>query len=140
MKRLFAILPIFLLLPSCSRDDAIKPIPYENPEITLSIPVGFPPLNSSVNGNKPTKFGVQLGEKLFHEKMFSANNTISCASCHQPSNAFSDNHAQALAIYDRVGLRNTPPVQNMAFMKFYNWDGNILQLEKQPLVPIITHE
>src|SRR5690606_37730263 len=73
-------------------------------------------------------------------KMFSANNTISCASCHQPSNAFSDNHAQALGIYDRVGLRNTPPVQNMAFMKFYNWDGNILQLEKQPLVPIITHE
>src|SRR5690606_14800404 len=35
---------------------------------------------------------------------------------------------------------NTPPIQNLAFMKFYNWDGNILQLEKQPLVPIITHE
>jgi len=140
MKRLFAILPIFLLLLSCSRDDVIEPIPYENPEIPLNIPAGFPSLNSSVNGNKPTKFGVQLGEKLFQEKMFSANNTISCASCHQPSNAFSDNHAQALGIYDRVGLRNTPPVQNMAFMKFYNWDGNILQLEKQPLVPIITHE
>ena len=26
------------------------------------------------------------------------------------------------------------------FMKFYNWDGSKLQLENQPLVPIITHE
>lgn len=25
-------------------------------------------------------------------------------------------------------------------MKFYNWDGSKLQLENQPLVPIITHE
>lgn len=25
-------------------------------------------------------------------------------------------------------------------MEFYNWDGNILELENQPLVPIITHE
>lgn len=65
---------------------------------------------------------------------------ISCASCHKPSHAFADDNAQAVGIYGRIGLRNTPPIQNMAFMKFYNWDGNILQLEKQPLVPIITHE
>lgn len=115
-------------------------MPYDNPEISLSIPLDFPPLNPSVDGNKPTKFGVELGEKLFNETMFSANNTISCASCHQQSKAFSDNNVQAVGIYDRVGLRNTPPIQNLAFMKFYNWDGNILQLEKQPLVPIIAHE
>jgi cytochrome c peroxidase len=47
---------------------------------------------------------------------------------------------QAVGIDDRVGFRNTPTLQNLAFMKFYNWDGNILELEKQPLVPIITHE
>src|SRR5690606_6722500 len=47
---------------------------------------------------------------------------------------------QAIGIYGRVGLRNTPPIQNLAFMKFYNWDGNKLTLESQPLVPIITHE
>ena len=54
--------------------------------------------------------------------------------------AFADDKAKAIGIDDRVGLRNTPPIQNMAFMQFYNWDGNILELEKQPLVPIITHE
>lgn len=141
MKKVFGALLIFyLLLASCNRDNVIELMPYDNSEIALDIPLDFPPLNPSIKGNKPTKFGVQLGEKLFQETMFSANNTISCASCHQRPNAFSDKNSKAVGIHDRVGLRNTPPIQNMAFMKYYNWDGNILQLEKQPLVPIIMHE
>lgn len=142
MKKVLALLSILWLLLSCNRDDTIAPmpLPLDNPEIPLHIPAGFPPLNGSVAGNRPTKYGVQLGEKLFHEKKFSGNNTISCASCHKQSNAFADNHAQAMGIHNRIGLRNTPPLQNLAFMHFYNWDGNILQLEKQPLVPIISHE
>lgn len=129
---------VLCLLLSCSRQRDVNP--FDNPELPLDIPVGFPALNSSVNTNRPTKYGVELGEKLFHERKLSANNTISCASCHNRSHAFADAHSQAIGIYGRKGLRNTPPLQNMAFMKFYNWDGNILQLEKQPLVPIITHE
>lgn len=140
MKKVYGVVSLFFLLLSCNRDVLVNPIPYNNPELPLHIPSGFPALNSSATSNMPTKYGVELGEKLFHEKKFSANNTISCASCHNKSNAFADNNIQAVGIYGRVGLRNTPPIQNMAFMKFYNWDGNILQLEKQPLVPIITHE
>ncbi|WP_245586356.1 cytochrome-c peroxidase [Olivibacter sitiensis] len=118
----------------------MEQIAYDNPEIPLNVPQGFPSLNTSVDKNKPTKYGVELGERLFHEKKFSGNNTISCASCHNQSSAFADNNVQAVGIYGRVGLRNTPPIQNLAFMKFYNWDGNKLTLENQPLVPIITHE
>ncbi|MBE8720323.1 cytochrome-c peroxidase [Sphingobacterium pedocola] len=140
MRQVLVIISFFLVLLSCSRDDVSEQIPYDNPEIPLGIPHGFPPLNGSVNGNKPTRYGAELGKKLFHEKRFSGNNTISCASCHNRSKAFADNNIQAIGINGRVGLRNTPPIQNLAFMKFYNWDGNILQLEKQPLVPIITHE
>ena len=140
MKSVFALFAVLSLLLSCSRDDGLQPIPLANPETPLDIPVGFPPLNGSVAANRPTKYGVQLGEKLFREKKLSGNNTISCASCHNQPDAFADSHAQAIGIDGRVGLRNTPPLQNLAFMQFYNWDGNILQLEKQPLVPIITHE
>src|SRR5690606_10305047 len=114
--------------------------PVDNPEIPLDIPDGFPPLNPAVLGNRPTKYGVELGEMLFHEKKFSGNNTISCASCHQASKAFTDHQVQAIGIHGRVGLRNTPPIQNLAFMKFYNWDGHKLSLESQVLVPIIMHE
>ncbi|HMR91641.1 MAG TPA: cytochrome c peroxidase [Chitinophagaceae bacterium] len=140
IKKVSGIISALLLFLSCNRDDIFDPLPFGNPELSLPIPHGFPALNNSVNTNKPTKYGVELGEKLFNEKKLSANNTVSCASCHHQSNAFADNNIQAVGIYGRVGLRNTPPIQNMAFMQFYNWDGNILQLEKQPLVPIITHE
>lgn len=140
MKNVLIILSILLLLLSCNKEDNIEPMPYDNPEIPLKIPHGFPALNPSADKNRPTKYGVELGEKLFHEKKFSGNNTISCASCHNRSSAFADNNIQAIGIYGRVGLRNTPPIQNLAFMKFYNWDGNKLTLESQPLVPIITHE
>lgn len=141
MKKIAAIFIVSItILSSCKQKDATAPVPYDNPELTLHIPAGFPALNKAALKNMPTKYGVELGEKLFHEKRFSANNTISCASCHIPSHAFADNNAQAIGIHGRVGLRNTPPIQNMIFLKFYNWDGSKLQLEKQPLVPIITHE
>jgi len=140
MKTVICALTVLLIVLSCSKRDMDESIKEDNPEISLEIPAEFPALNSSLAQNRPTKYGVELGEKLFNEKRFSGNNTISCASCHNPSLAFSDGKQQAVGIYGRVGLRNTPAIQNMAFMKFYNWDGNILQLEKQPLVPIITHE
>ena len=130
---------VILFLSSCSPDD-YNPISYDNPEIPINIPAGFPELNSSVYTNNPTKYGVELGKKLFNEKRFSRDNTISCASCHIRTNAFTNNNAQAIGIEGRIGLRNTPPLQNMAFMRFYNWDGSKLQLENQSIVPIITHE
>lgn len=140
MKKSTLILPILLLLLACQQDDISEPIYESNPEIQLLIPANFPALNPAVERNRPTKYGVELGEKLFHEKRLSGNNTISCASCHHPSAAFADNNRQAIGIYGRVGLRNTPPIQNLAFMTHYNWDGNKRTLESQLLAPIITHE
>lgn len=139
MKNLLAILFLLMVFSSCS-DDNYQPIVNQNPTIELEIPDGFPALNPAFFANNPTKYGVELGEKLFHDKRLSANNTISCASCHMQSAAFADNEIQAVGIEGRIGLRNTPPIQNLAFMRFYNWDGSKLSLENQPLVPIITHE
>lgn len=140
MKKVYFTLASIVLLLSCSRKEEPELVPLDNPELELAIPMGFPTLNSAVQKNRPTKYGTALGEMLFHENKLSGNNTISCASCHNQAMAFADNVPQAIGIYGRVGLRNTPPIQNLAFLNFYNWDGNVLQLEKQPLVPIITHE
>lgn len=139
MKKGLNILVILILLISCN-NDRYEPISDDNPQVSLNIPSGFPELNNSVNSNRPTKYGIELGKKLFNEKRLSTDNSISCSSCHIQGNAFADNNAQGIGIQNRVGLRNVPAIQNMLFMKFYNWDGNILQLENQPLVPIITHE
>lgn len=65
MKKVFGTLSIlYLLLLSCNRDNVIEPMPYDNPEILRNIPSGFPPLNPLLNGNKPTKFGVELGKNF----------------------------------------------------------------------------
>lgn len=139
MKKTIQSIAIILLFTGCSTNDT-EPIIYDNPELTLNIPIDFPELNSSIYNNMPTQYGVELGEKLFFDRQLSADNTISCSSCHKQESAFADHNPKAIGIEGRIGLRNAPPVQNMAFMQFYNWDGNKLQLENQPLVPIITHE
>ncbi|OXA93513.1 cytochrome-c peroxidase [Flavobacterium hercynium] len=139
MKKIFSLLSILLLVASCSNDDT-EAIYYDNPEISLNIPADFPEVNSFVSLNKPTKYGVALGEKLFSEKRFSTDNTISCSTCHIQTSGFADHNPQAIGIEGRIGIRNTPSIQNLMFMKFYNWDGSKLQLETQTLVPIITHE
>ncbi|WP_418636199.1 cytochrome-c peroxidase [Winogradskyella sp.] len=139
MKKTIQSIAIILLFTGCSTNDT-EPIIYDNPELTLNIPIDFPELNSSVYNNMPTQYGVELGKKLFFDRQLSADNTISCSSCHKQESAFADHNPKAIGIEGRIGLRNAPPVQNMAFMQFYNWDGNKLQLENQPLVPIITHE
>lgn len=138
MKNLIRSIALLLLITSCSNEEA-EFVSYDNPEVSLDIPDGFPQLNNAVNTNKPTKFGIELGEKLFNEKRLSLDNTISCSSCHIQENAFADNNPKGIGIEGRIGLRNAPPVQNMAFMKVYNWDGNKRVLESQVLVPIITH-
>lgn len=140
-KKIKLVCVLFLLWigTSCSKED-YEAVYYDNPEISLNVPLGFPELNYAVNANKPTEYGVALGEKLFTDKRLSVDNSISCSSCHIQANAFADSHAQAIGVDGRVGLRNSLAIQNLAFMKFYNWDGSKLQLEKQALVPIITHE
>lgn len=137
MKKVIFILSSLFLLHSCDR---INLFSFDNPEIFMERPTGFPEWSPAMERNRPTVFGVSLGERLFNDKRFSKNNTISCASCHNRTAAYGDNDVQAIGIYGRVGLRNSPPLQNLAFLKSYNWDGSKRILENQPLVPIITHE
>jgi cytochrome c peroxidase len=41
-------------------------------------------------------------------------------------------------IDDKLGIRNAPPIQNMAFLKNYTWDGVSHNLDERSLVPITT--
>jgi len=79
---------------------------------------------------------VNLGKLLFNEKMLSADSTVSCASCHQPENAFSDTLAFSQGIYGKFTSRNTPSVLNMKNRPYYFWDGRAVSLDEQALMPI----
>jgi cytochrome c peroxidase len=79
---------------------------------------------------------VELGKMLFFEPRLSSSGVVSCASCHNPSFAFTDRVPRALGHNHQVGPRNTPTVLNAAFLSSQFWDGRAATLEEQALGPI----
>lgn len=79
---------------------------------------------------------VALGEKLFFDPILSLDNSISCASCHQPQFAFADNKAFSPGVNGTLGNRNTPSVMNMASREFFFHDGRAGSLEEQAPMPV----
>lgn len=129
----------FLNLISCS-DEVMEPLGKDE-VYSLSFPSYFPEMTFDNSGNPVTKSGVELGRKLFYEGRLSRNNTISCGFCHIQENAFTHHgHTVSHGIDDRIGIRNAPPIQNMAFLKRYMWDGVIHNLNEQPIIPITNED
>jgi cytochrome c peroxidase len=79
---------------------------------------------------------VALGRSLFFDPMLSENNTVACASCHQPRHGFAAPDAGAIGIHGQVGLRNAPSLLNRAYGTRFFWDGRAGSLEEQALKPI----
>ncbi|NEO85655.1 MAG: cytochrome-c peroxidase [Spirulina sp. SIO3F2] len=91
------------------------------------------PLPETLNLN-PAK--VKLGEQLFHEPRLSADDTVSCASCHNLSLGGVDHLAMAVGMNRQVGAINTPTVFNSGFNFRQFWDGRAATLEDQIDGPI----
>jgi len=89
------------------------------------------PANNSMDGQK-----IELGKMLFFEPRLSSSGIVSCATCHNPSFAFTDRVPRALGHNHQVGPRNTPTVLNAAFLSSQFWDGRAANLEEQALGPI----
>jgi cytochrome c peroxidase len=77
-----------------------------------------------------------LGEKLFGEKILSADSSVSCSSCHNPALAFADTLPFSKGIRGTLTRRNTPSVLNMLNRRVFFWDGRAATLERQALMPI----
>lgn len=138
VKTLLAV-PLFTMFVSCS-DEVIEPL-EKNEAYNVSFPSYFPAMTFDTSGNPVTKNGVELGRKLFYEGRLSRNNTISCGFCHIQENAFTHHgHPVSHGVDDRTGIRNAPPIQNMAFLKRYMWDGVIHNLNEQPIIPITNED
>lgn len=103
----------------------------------LSLPPGV--LEPIIPDNNPLTEGkIALGKKLFFDKHLSADDTVSCATCHDPEKGFADGVAIAVGIKDQKGTRNSPTVLNAAFFDTQFWDGRALTLEEQAKQPLIN--
>ena len=140
MKNILIFILLLSLLASCNKNNQEETQQITNPRLSLAIPTNFPPLNPLIETAYPTQYGVALGDKLFHDVRLSRDNSISCATCHIRGQAYGDRNPRAVGVAGRIGLRNTPPIQNMAFLTQYMWDGAVVDLKEQPVTPIVTHE
>jgi len=86
---------------------------------------------SQLNADK-----VQLGKSLFHDKSLSADNSLSCASCHDIGNGGDDGRVRSFGIKNQVGTINSPTVINSVFNSNYFWDGRSSSLADQVAGPI----
>lgn len=78
----------------------------------------------------------QLGERLFFEKMLSADHSISCASCHIPAYGFADTVAFSRGVGGHTGKRNTQSCANISERPYFFYDGRAATLEDQVRFPI----
>ena len=96
-------------------DEPIKPIP----------------LSANVDARK-----VALGDRLFHDKRLSKDNTLSCASCHDLAKGGVDGQVSSTGINGAKGPINAPTVFNSALNFRQFWDGRAASLEEQAAGPV----
>jgi cytochrome c peroxidase len=103
--------------------------------IRIEPPLGLPPVPIP-RSNPETAESIALGRKLFYDKRLSRDNTVACASCHNPVIDFTDGRKHSLGVGGRTGTRNAPTVVNAAYMPAQFWDGRAASLEAQAAGPI----
>jgi cytochrome c peroxidase len=89
---------------------------------------------------KDTPLQIALGEKLFNEKLLSANGSQSCNSCHRIDSKLGgvDNQTTSLGAFGKRGGRNSPTVLNAGLQVAQFWDGRAPSLEHQAKGPILN--
>jgi cytochrome c peroxidase len=101
------------------------------------VPKKWPKPVYDFSKNELTESKIELGKNLFYDPILSADNKISCASCHSPYTAFTHiDHALSHGIHDSIGTRNSPALMNLAWQQQFMWDGAINNLDMQALAPI----
>lgn len=109
-----------------------------NEPFVWNLPEGFPV--PKVPADNPMSYvKVELGRHLFFDTRLSHNGTQSCASCHDPKRAFTDNKTLAVGSTGAVHPRNSMSLINVAYMTSYTWANPLItSLEAQALVPLFS--
>ncbi len=110
-------------------------------EIEQTLSFGpWPPSFQSDPSNRFSKdaTAIKLGQALFNDPVLSVDGAFSCASCHDPDQAFTTPEARALG-RDLLN-RNTPSLRNLAGLRWYGWGGKSDNLWAASLHPIIEEQ
>jgi len=138
LKIIFLITIGLLLFPVLlqAQDKAAQPLTAVNVQILGPQKLGnLPEVNVPLD-NPQTTLKILLGKQLYFDTRLSQDNTISCATCHDPSKGWSDEGPTSKGIAGQRGGRRAPPVSNSAYNPLQFWDGRAPSLEEQAKGPI----
>ena len=101
----------------------------------IAVPAGLkpPPIPAD---NPHTAEKVELGKQLYFDPRLSRDDTVSCATCHDPKKGWSNGAAFATGVRNQVGGRSAPTIINSAYHDLQFWDGRAERLEGQALGPV----
>ncbi|TND06539.1 MAG: cytochrome c peroxidase [Bacteroidetes bacterium] len=152
-KRIAALtLTITIVVIACRKDDPII-VPQEHTPALPAQPYDYvsasafpssflyPPLsfiNSEPQSNPTTDWGATLGRVLFYDTQLSANNAVSCASCHKQQNGFSDPARFSRGFAGGHTDRNSMAILNTRFSFRFFWDRRANGLEEQVMMPVMN--
>lgn len=115
-------------------DESVPP-PVADTNTPPPVPLGLPPVYWPED-NEYTRDKAELGRFLYYDPRLSADDTVSCASCHAPEKAFTDWEPVSTGIGGQRGGRSAPTVINRAYSTAQFWDGRAKSLEEQAIGPL----
>lgn len=108
-------------------------------ELDVLLPAGLSLGSNNIfipKDNPLTRAKIELGRQLFFDTRLSSDNTISCASCHHPEDAYARNTRFGVGVREQLGGRNSPPAFNRILSTLQFWDGRAVSVEDQAKGPI----
>jgi cytochrome c peroxidase len=115
----------------------VAALPAIAQEVQLPVPDGVLPPEIPAD-NPLTQAKVDLGKLLYFDKRLSSDDTVACATCHDPKTGFAEPKPVSEGVNGAKGVRNAPTVLNAAFLRELFWDGRAPTLEAQAVLPIIN--
>lgn len=114
------------VLPATPYDYSVV-LPSHLQDKNTSVPTDVPGLNNLAT----------LGRVLFYDQNLSANNLVSCASCHKQASGFDDPARFSIGFKGRITPRSAMGLTNARFNANgrYFWDERALSLRAQVLQP-----
>lgn len=105
------------------------------PELPLGLAAGAAMI-VGIDTNPMTRAKIELGRQLYFDTRLSHDNTISCASCHDPEAGYAKDTQFGVGIGGQTGNRNSPVAYNRILSSAQFWDGRADTLEDQAVGPI----
>ncbi|TWT94404.1 cytochrome-c peroxidase [Stieleria varia] len=113
--------------------------PTNHEPLTVKLPKGLSAAEGNIYipaDNPMTRAKIELGRQLYFDTRLSNDNTISCASCHDPSMGYGANTQFGVGVLGQTGGRNSPVSYNRIISTLQFWDGRAASLEEQAVGPI----